>query len=117
MRHDGAQGLAQEMVRLLVSVFMAVASAHGGAPARRLRSKVSPAVASSASPTTAAPIITDADKAKFVEAALGEEIALSEVGVLGEGVAGSDGCRRSGGRSSSGGAHAPLAQQNVVNRV
>lgn len=74
MRHDGAQGLAQEMVRLLVSVFMAVASAHGGAPARRLRSKVSPAVASSASPTTAAPIITDADKAKFVEAALGEEI-------------------------------------------
>ena len=86
MRHDGAQGLAQEMMRLLVSVFMAVASAHGGAPARRLRSKVSPAVASSASATTAAPTITDADKAKFVEAALGEEVALSEVGFLGEGV-------------------------------
>jgi len=64
---------------------MAVASAHGGASARRLRSKVS-AVASSASATTAAPTITDADKAKFVEAALGEEVALSEVGFLGEGV-------------------------------
>ena len=70
----------------MVSVFMAVASAHGGAAARRLRSKVSPAVASSASPTAAAPITTDRDKAKFVEAALGEEIALSEVGVLGDGV-------------------------------
>ena len=133
MRHDGAQGLAHEMMRLLVSVFMAVASAHGGAPARRLRSKVSPAVASSARATTAAPTITEADKAKFVEAALGEEVALSEVGFLGEGVrtkhvhytqgrssdktAGSGECRRSGSRSSSGGAHAPLAQQNVANRV